>query len=334
MKGKQALKEFASLNKVPFETCGKVVVATKESEIPIMEKVYGNGKANGCEGIEIIDGDQVKDIEPFVECKKAIWVPTTGIVDFVKFTEVMAEEIQSINIESKILLNCKVDKVSTNGTESVIQASEAEFKADKVIFCGGLQADLLAKKDDLKLDLKIVPFRGDYYDLTKEAEHKVKNLIYPVPNPEFPFLGVHFTRMINGGVECGPNAVFSFKREGYSKTDFNLKDSIDSLFFPGVWKLFGKHWKQGLQEYKRAFSKQLFLNSLKEIIPSLEMTDIEVARSGVRAQALDNKGDLVYDFRIEVKSNHFHVLNAPSPAATACLAIGEYICDSVTKRMS
>lgn len=329
MRGKNELKEFAVKNNVPFETCGKVVVATKDEELPIMEKVFNNGKANGCEGIEIINSEEVKEIEPFVECKKAIWVPTTGIIDYKRFTEAMAEEIKEINPCSKIILDCRVKEVESFGEYSLIQTVLGNYKAGKVVFCGGLQADLLARKDKLKLDLKIVPFRGDYYELTDEAQNKVKNLIYPVPNPSFPFLGVHFTRMINGGIECGPNAVFSFKREGYNKTDFNLRDSYDSLSFVGVWKLFGKHWQQGVEEYKRAFSKKLFLKTLQEIIPSLKMDDIKVARSGVRAQALDFNGELVYDFKIEVLNNHYHVLNAPSPAATACLAIGEYICEKM-----
>lgn len=329
MKGKNALKEFASNHHVPFETCGKIVVATRDEEIPIMENVFKNGKANGCEGIEIIESNQVKDIEPFVECKKAIWVPTTGIIDYVRFTEAMAEEIKAINQNSKIILGCKVNQVKSHGEYSYIKARGSNYKVEKVVFCGGLQADLLARKDDLDLDLKIVPFRGDYYELTEEAQHKVKNLIYPVPNPSFPFLGVHFTRMINGGVECGPNAVFSFKREGYNKTDFNIKDSIDSLIFKGVWKLFGKHWKQGLQEYKRAFSKRLYLKTLQQIIPQLKMEDIKKSRSGVRAQALDFNGELVYDFKIEVIKNHYHLLNAPSPAATSCLAIGDYIAQNI-----
>ncbi len=332
MEGKNQLKAFAKEFNVPHETCGKVVVATNKKEIPQLEKIFANGKANGCEGIEIISPERIKEIEPFVEGVKGIWVPTTGIIDYQKMTEVMAEQIQQLNPESKLFLGYKVEKVHQNSNQSTLVTKGDIFSANKVIFCGGLFADQLAKKDHVKLDLKIVPFRGDYYDLTEKGMHKVKNLIYPVPDPDFPFLGVHFTRMINGGVECGPNAVFSFKREGYNKTDFNLSDSIDALTYKGLWKLFGRHWKQGLEEYKRAFSKKLFLKSLQKMIPSLEMDDIQPTRAGVRAQALDYDGNLVYDFKIEQNSNHYHVLNAPSPAATACLSIGDYIVDQIDQR--
>jgi len=303
-KGKHELTKFAKEFGVPHEICGKVVVATEQSEIPYLQRIFNNGKSNGCEGIELINSKEIKDIEPFVEGVKGIWVPTTGIIDYKRFTEVLGDQLLKLNNQSKILLNHKVSKVLQGNNSSEIISNNTTFKAHKIIFCGGLFADKLAKKDEVKLDLKIVPFRGDYYDLTEQGMHKVKKLIYPVPNPNFPFLGVHFTRMINGGVECGPNAVFSFKREGYNKTDFKLSDSYDALTYKGLWKLFGNHWKQGLEEYKRAFSKKLFLQSLQKMIPSLEMDDITPARAGVRAQALDIDGNLVYDFKIEQKGNH------------------------------
>lgn len=334
MKGKNDLVKFAKEFNVPHDICGKVVVATEEKEIPVLERIFENGKANGCEGIELIDADQIKEKEPFVVGVKGIWVPTTGIIDYRRMTEVMAEQLVVLNPNSKILMKHEVTSVQEKDGKSFISTSGETYEADVVVFCGGLHADRLAKKDKVELDLKIVPFRGDYYDLTEKGMHKVKNLIYPVPDPEFPFLGVHFTRMIVGGVECGPNAVFSFKREGYKRSSFSLKDSMDSLGYRGLWKLFGKHWRQGLMEYKRAYSKKLFLQTLQKMIPSLEMDDIQPARAGVRAQALDAQGGLVYDFKIEEKNNHFHVLNAPSPAATACLSIGEYIVDIVSKKVN
>jgi L-2-hydroxyglutarate oxidase len=333
MKGKHDLVEFAKKYNVPHDICGKVVVATEEKEIPILEKIFENGKANGCEGIELISGEQIQEKEPFVVGVKGIWVPSTGIIDYRKMTEVMAKQLILLNPNSKILTNHKVKKVEIVNNESIITSNQKEFSAKFVVFCGGLQADRLAKKDKVKLDLKIVPFRGDYYNLTELGMHKVKNLIYPVPDPEFPFLGVHFTRMVVGGVECGPNAVFSFKREGYKRSDFSLRDAFDALSYVGLWKFFSKHWKKGLLEYKRAYSKKLFLQTLQKMIPSLTMEDIKPARSGVRAQALNADGDLVYDFKIENKHNHFHVLNAPSPAATACLSIGKYISDTVSKKL-
>ena len=334
MKGKHDLVEFAKKYNVPHDICGKVVVATEEREIPILEKIFANGQANGCEGIELINGDEIKEKEPFLVGVKGIWVPTTGIIDYRRMTEVMAEQLLLINPKSKILTKHEVQNVETKDGKSIITANQTKFSSEFVVFCGGLHADRLAKKDDIKLDLKIVPFRGDYYDLTEKGMHKVKNLIYPVPDPEFPFLGVHFTRMVVGGVECGPNAVFSFKREGYKRSDFNLRDSLDALSYVGLWKLFSKHWKKGLLEYKRAYSKKLFLQTLQKMIPSLTMEDIKPARAGVRAQAIDADGGLVYDFKIEEKGNHFHVLNAPSPAATACLSIGEYICNTVSEKIS
>lgn len=325
MEGKKMLVDFAKEYNVPFDVCGKVVVATEEREIPILEKIFENGKANGCEGIEIIDAEKIKEKEPYVEGVKGIWVPTTGIIDYRRITEVMAEQVVKINPNSKILMGHSVERVVEKDGVNSIKVNGEIYQSDVVVFCGGLQADRLAKKDNVKLDLKIVPFRGDYYDLTEKGMHKVKNLIYPVPDPDFPFLGVHFTRMINGGVECGPNAVFSFKREGYKRSDFSFKDSYDALTYVGLWKLFSRHWRQGFKEYQRAYSKKLFLKTLQKMIPSLTMEDIQPARAGVRAQALDKDGGLVYDFKIEEKGTHFHVLNAPSPAATACLSIGKHI---------
>lgn len=333
MKGKRDLVEFAKKFNVPHDICGKVVVATEEHEIPILEKIFINGQANGCEGIELINSDQIKEKEPFVVGVKGIWVPTTGIIDYRKMTEVMAEQLLLINPKSEILTKHEVQKIEIENGQSILTTNKTKSSSKFVVFCGGLHADRLAKKDDIKLDLKIVPFRGDYYDLTEKGMHKVKNLIYPVPDPEFPFLGVHFTRMVLGGIECGPNAVFSFKREGYKRSDFNLRDAFDALSYIGLWKLFSKHWKKGVLEYKRAYSKKLFLQTLQKMIPSLTLDDIQSARSGVRAQALDFNGDLVYDFEIKEKGNHFHVLNAPSPAATACLSIGEHICNTVSKKI-
>jgi (S)-2-hydroxyglutarate dehydrogenase len=214
---------------------------------------------------------------------------------------------------------------------SIITTNKNKVEAKYLVFCAGLQADRLAKKDGVNLKEKVVGFRGDYYELTDQAKHKVKNLIYPVPNPEFPFLGVHFTRMTNGDTECGPNAVFTFKREGYGKTDFSFRDTWDALTYKGTWKLFFKNMKYGIDEYRRAFSKKLFLKTLQTLIPDLTMDDIKPGRAGVRALLLREDGDTRDDFRIEYHGNSIHVLNAPSPAATASLAIGGYICEEATK---
>lgn len=328
--GRRQLVEFAKEHHINHDVCGKVVVATNESELPFLNKIFDNGIANDTEGIEKITGDQVKEIEPYVEGIAGIWVPCTGIIDFVGTTKKLAELVEGINSESAVYTSCEVTKFVKSDVIT-LHTTLGKFKTRKVIFCGGLQSDRLAKKDKVDLDMKIVGFRGDYYELTDEAKHKVKNLIYPVPNPAFPFLGVHFTRMVNGDIECGPNAVFTFKREGYGKTDFSFKDTFDSLTYPGTWKLFAKHWQFGLDEYRRAFSKKLFLQRLRGLIPSLEMEDLKPGRAGVRAMALGSNGEMLDDFKIECQEDTIHVLNAPSPAATACLSIGDQVCELAVK---
>ena len=323
--GRKQLVQFAKTYDIAHDVCGKVVVATQESELPFLNKIFENGIANETEGIEKIDGKRVKEIEPFCDAIAGIWVPCTGIIDFRGATEKMAELVKKQQESSKIILGEEVMRIDQKESTSSIKTNKSIYLAKKMIFCGGLQSDRLAKKDGISTNMKIVGFRGDYYELTKQGMHKVKNLIYPVPNPEFPFLGVHFTRMVEGGVECGPNAVFTFKREGYKKTDFNLKDTFEALTYGGTWKLFFKHWRFGLDEYRRAFSKKLFLNRLQRLIPSLTMDDIEPGRAGVRAMALGADGEMIEDFKIEYHNNSIHILNAPSPAATACLSIGDEV---------
>lgn len=328
--GRKQLVKFAQEHNIKHDVCGKVVVAVDESELPFMNKIFENGIANNTEGIEKIDAKRLKEIEPFVEGIAGIWVPCTGIIDYRATTEKLAELVVTIQPQSKIVLGEEVKEYVHQENETTVITSKNSYKTRYMIFCGGLQADRLAKKDGVKLKERVVGFRGDYYDLTDEAKHKVKNLIYPVPNPEFPFLGVHFTRMTTGDIECGPNAVFTFKREGYGKTDFDLKDTIDALTYIGTWKLFLSNMSFGINEYRRAFSKRLFLKTLQRMIPSLTMDDIKPGRAGVRAMLLAEDGDTRDDFRIEYQGKSIHVLNAPSPAATACLAIGDAICDMAT----
>lgn len=323
--GRRQLVAFSKEHKIPHDVCGKVVVATHESELPHMERIFNNGVANNTEGIEKITGDQIREIEPHCAGIAGIHVPCTGIIDFPAVVIKLAELIPGLNAKSQVLTNHKVLQVIQGEDYSEVRTQQGSFKGKKLIFCGGLQSDRLAKMDKAATAAKIVGFRGDYYELTEAAEYKVKHLIYPVPNPAFPFLGVHFTRMIHGGIECGPNAVFSFKREGYSKTAFNLADSIDALSYKGTWKLFSRHWKFGLNEYRRAFSKRLFLEQVQRLIPSLTMDEIKPGRAGVRAMALGPDGNMIEDFSIERKGNSIHILNAPSPAATSCLAIGDEV---------
>lgn len=332
--GRKQLVKFAQEHNIKHDVCGKVVVAVDENELPFMNKIFENGIANNTEGIEKIDAKRLKEIEPFVEGIAGIWVPCTGIIDYRATTEKLAELVLTIQPQSKIVLGEEVKEYLHQENETTVITSKNSYKTRYMIFCGGLQADRLAKKDGVKLKERVVGFRGDYYDLTDEAKHKVKNLIYPVPNPEFPFLGVHFTRMTTGDIECGPNAVFTFKREGYGKTDFDLKDTIDALTYIGTWKLFFSNMSFGINEYRRAFSKRLFLKTLQRMIPSLTMDDIKPGRAGVRAMLLAEDGDTRDDFRIEYQGKSIHVLNAPSPAATACLAIGDAICEMAEQQFN
>ena len=320
--GRHEFVDFAKKYNVNHDVCGKVVVATDKNELPFLEKILKNGLENKIEGVERIDIHKIKEIEPHVNGVEGIWVPCTGIIDFVGATNKMLQVATGLNSHSRCYTSSEVINIHQLENHKVIYCKDKIIKSKYLIVCAGLQADRLAKADDVQLNERVVGFRGDYYELEDHAKHKVRNLIYPVPDPQFPFLGVHFTRMVNGDIECGPNAVFSFKREGYGKTDFSLKDTYDALTYGGTWKLFMKNASYGINEYRRAFSKNLFLKTLQKLIPSLKMEDIRPGRAGVRALLLGQDGDTRDDFRIEYGHQSIHVLNAPSPAATASLAIG------------
>lgn len=324
-KGRKELIDFAAEHDIPYEICGKIIVATDEAELNTLEKVFRNGLENRIEGIEKIGPEQINEIEPFCRGIAGIYVPCTGIIDFKEVAKKLAELLESKSQAARVLTSCEVTAIDKHSGITKVATSLDDFTTKYLINCTGLQCDRIAKMDGVNPTGRIIPFRGDYYELAEKALRKVRNLIYPVPDPAFPFLGVHFTRMINGVVECGPNAVFSLKREGYGKMDFSLKDSWDSLTFPGTWKLFLRHWKYGLSEYKRAFFKGQFLRQLQRLIPSLSIQDIKPSRAGVRAQALGPKGELIEDFKIEKGVSSIHILNAPSPAATASLSIGETV---------
>ena len=329
--GRDQLVAFAKENNIDFDICGKVIVATKEEELPLLEAIYQKGLQNHTEGIKYLNAKETKEKEPYIKAIKSIWVPTAGIIDYVQVANKFAELIHQINSKSRLIASCEAFKITEDSTLlKKLATSKGDFYTEKIIFCTGLQSDRNAVKNNVDLNMQVVGFRGDYYQLTKEAAHKIKSLVYPVPDPNFPFLGVHFTKMIHGGIECGPNAVFSFKREGYTTTSFNLKDTLQALTFKGTWKLFSRHWRKGLEEYKRAFSKRLFVKELQKLMPSLTVNDVEVARSGVRAQMLDTNGNMVDDFKIIEKNGSIHVLNAPSPAATSCLAIADEIVSRAT----
>ncbi len=323
--GRRELVAFAKEHKIKHDICGKIIVATKESELEHMHKVYSNGIANGVEDLEIITAEQIKEIEPYCQGISGIRVGCTGIIDYAevaqKYESIIGEKFSA----SQILKQQEAIGFEKSDGLTTIKTNTDRFKAKFVITTAGLQADRIAKQEGHPSDAHILGFRGDYYDLSEKGLHKVKHLIYPVPNPEFPFLGVHFTRMVHGGTECGPNAVFVFKREGYKKTDFSFRDTFDAFSHIGTWKFFAKHWRFGIDEYRRAFSKKLFLERLQALIPSLEMDDLIEGRAGVRAMALAPEGKMLDDFKIEQKDNVLHVINSPSPAATASLAYGSEI---------
>jgi L-2-hydroxyglutarate oxidase LhgO len=328
--GRREMVAFAREHKIGVDVCGKLIVATHESELAHMEKVYNHGLQNGVEDIRLVGPEEIREIEPYCVGIQGIHVGCTGIIDFVGVCETLATLIRE-KFSGDVKLSHEVVDFERGSDHTTVVTNHGKFTARFIVNCAGLQSDRIARKNDVDPDMKIVGFRGDYYELTPEAQHKVKHLIYPVPNPQFPFLGVHFTRMINHPTECGPNAVFVFKREGYGKTDFSLRDTMDALSYGGTWKLFFKHWQFGLDEYRRAFSKRLFLERLRRLIPSLTMEDIVPGRAGVRAMALDKEGNMIDDFKIVHSHNALHVLNAPSPAATAGLAIGKAVNDMAEK---
>ena len=272
--GRNQLLDFAKKHNISHELCGKLIAAFKESELETLDKIYNNGIQNGLENIKLLSSEQSKEHEPYIECVKSIFVPYAGIIDYVEVVEVLSKEFLKINNNNLVLKSTKVVSVFDVDDKKNIQTTKGFFNTDFAIFAAGLQADELAKSDNINLDMKIIGFRGDYYNVVNDGLKKVKGLIYPVPNIDLPFLGVHLTKMHDGSIEAGPNAVFSFKKEGYSRTSFSLGDTLKAISFIGLWKLFSGYWKIGLMEYRRAFSKKLFLKSLQSLVPNLKMEDI------------------------------------------------------------
>jgi L-2-hydroxyglutarate oxidase len=320
--GSRSMVEFCQEHQIDYEVCGKVIVATDEQELPRLENLYKRGLENNLE-VKRITAEEVKEIEPHVTCVAGIRVSSTGIANYKQVCLKYAELIQKQGGELR--LNTKVEKISRSGKNQVLETNNGTFETRFVINCAGLHSDRVAKLAQVDPQAKIVPFRGEYYELTPEKRYLVKTLIYPVPNPDFPFLGVHFTKMIDGSVHAGPNAVLSLKREGYKKTDFDLRDFAEVMTYPGFWKLAAKHADEGIQEIIRSFSKAAFTRSLQKLIPEVRSQDLVPCHAGVRAQALMNDGKLVDDFLIVQDQNSVHVCNAPSPAATSSLEIGKYI---------
>ncbi len=324
--GKRSMVEFCQQHSIAHEICGKVIVATCDEEIPRLEAILERGQANDV-ACELVGPERLAELEPHAAGVKGIHVPETGIVNYRKVAEKLSELVSAAGGE--VILDSGVRSIERSSGEMVVESPNAIVQAKWLVNCTGLQCDRVARKAGLKPEAKVVPFRGEYYDLKPEAEHLCKNLIYPVPDPKFPFLGVHFTRMIDGGVECGPNAVLAFAREGYRKRDINLGDLFESLSYSGFLRLAGKHWRMGSGEMWRSFSKSAFVRALQKLLPEIRGEQLVAARAGVRAQAVRPDGSLVDDFLIQQGEQVIHVGNAPSPAATSSLNIGKTIVELV-----
>ena len=327
IRGYDFLIEFCRKKNIPFEVCGKVIVALNETQLDALDKLYHRGIANGLKGLEYLNSSQIKEIEPHCTGIKGIKVPQTGIVAYKRVTEEMKKELEASNTVEFFF-----NEMVLSFNDDYTQTTKQKIKSDLVINCAGLYCDKIASLAGEKLDVRIIPFRGEYYTISPKKAHMVQNLIYPVPDANFPFLGVHFTRRITGEIEAGPNAVFAFKREGYRKTDFNLAETLQSLLWRGFQKVAFRYWKTGIGEFYRSFSKSAFTRALQELVPEIQKEDLEVAPAGVRAQACDKNGNLIDDFYIQESERFIHVLNAPSPAATSSLSIGLTISEKVIER--
>jgi (S)-2-hydroxyglutarate dehydrogenase len=329
--GYNLLIDFCNRNQVPYDLCGKIVVATEETELPLLKNLYERGAQNGLKNFRMLKAEELKEYEPHVAGLAGFFVPQTGIVDYKLVAEKYAELIRKNG--GTIVLGETVQEVKASGTNSIVITSKNEYQAKLIINCAGLYSDKIARLTSENVNVKIIPFRGEYYKLKTEKEYLVKNLIYPVPDPNFPFLGVHFTRMMKGGVEAGPNAVLAFSREGYKKSDINLSELAESLAWPGFQRVAKKYWKTGLGEMYRSFSKAAFTKALQKLIPEIQQNDLVEGGAGVRAQACDRTGGLVDDFLIIEEARAINVCNAPSPAATSSLSIGKTVAELALKKL-
>lgn len=332
--GRKELIAFCDKHAVPYEICGKVVVATSQQELPRLEELHRRGVANGLEGLEMIGPERLKELEPYASGIKGLYAPETGIIDYKKVAAAYADEIRDAG--GDIRLSQKVVGILDRPDEIVLQTSGGDYRTHYLINCCGLQSDLIARmapgaKQVGQAEHRIIPFRGEYYKIAPERQFLVRNLIYPVPDPTFPFLGVHFTRMAKGGVEAGPNAVLAYAREGYRHTHINVKDLWQTVSFKGFWAMTGKYWQTGFGELHRSLSKTAFVRALQKLLPEIRASDLVPGGAGVRAQAVAANGALVDDFVIRESRRAIHVLNAPSPGATASLAIGQSIAEMAAK---
>ncbi len=327
IKGYRELLKYCEKEGIPYELCGKVITAVREKELPRLKEICERGIENGLDKIRLIDKDELKEVEPYANGIKAIHVPYTGIIDFKKVASSFAGKIDNIEY------NCEVNYVIAHNGNSEIITNKRSFKTRVFVNCCGLYSDEVAAMTNSRLNARIIPFRGEYYRLKPEKRYLVNNLVYPVPDPAFPFLGVHFTRMTDGEVEAGPNAVLSFKKEGYSRSSFSFKDTFNTFTWSGFLTIGSKYFKTGMGEFYRSFSKQAFVKALQKLVPAIQPADLIPGSSGVRAQAVSRSGKLIDDFLIQESAGIIHVLNAPSPAATASLSIGDMISDIVLKKL-
>jgi L-2-hydroxyglutarate oxidase len=329
--GIREMVAFCQDHAVPHEICGKLVVAADETEVSRLRGLHERGIQNGLDGLQFLDRGQMREIEPHVGGLAALRVPQEGIVDYAKVSEALQKEIEAKG--GSVVVRARVTALHLRDGEWQVESSVGDHTADFVINCAGLHCDRLSMLAGEKREVRIVPFRGEYYKIKPERQHLVRNLIYPVADPQFPFLGVHFTRLIHGGIEAGPNAVLALAREGYRKTDVKVADIWDALTFSGLWRFLAKHKRMSWDELRRSFSRRLFCESLQKLVPEIRETDLAPGGAGVRAQAMSPDGNLVQDFCLLNRPHALHVLNAPSPAATAALAIGDEISNLVAKEL-
>jgi (S)-2-hydroxyglutarate dehydrogenase len=329
--GYHLLIAFCQKENIPYELCGKIVVATLPEQVPLLDNLYIRGQQNGLEGLRKLTVSEMREYEPHVQGVEGMWVPQTGIVDYKVVAQKYAEKVKQLG--GTINFNEKVTGIAKGHSLCIVKTNRNVYESKLVINCAGLYSDKVAQlSQDNPIDLRIVPFRGEYYKIKPEKHYLVKNLIYPVPDPNFPFLGVHFTRMMRGGIEAGPNAVLAFAREGYRKSDINPKELWESLSWPGFQKVAAKYWKTGISEMYRSFSKAEFTKALQELIPEIQENDLIEGGAGVRAQACDRNGGLLDDFAILEDHRTINVCNAPSPAATSSLSIGQTVAQMALKR--
>jgi len=323
VEGSAAMVEFCREHGIPYQICGKVIVATSAEEAPRLQSLLERGRANGLTGLRSLNRDELREIEP--HCSGVAWllVPGTGITDYVKVCEKYAELVGAQG--GTVQTSTEVRGIAESASETIIETNRGSFSTRYVINCAGLHSDRISRMSGATPEVQIVPFRGEYYDLVPQRRHLVHSLIYPVPDLRFPFLGVHFTRRIGGDVDAGPNAVLAFKREGYRKTDVNLRDLSETLAYPGFWKMAAEHWRSGAAEMYRSFRKSAFVKALQKLVPEVRREDLIADGAGVRAQALRPDGSLVDDFQFVCTGTMLHVWNVPSPAATASLSIAREI---------